>query len=144
MTNQKAPGEGKRKWTWQIWSGFLLAVAAVPTFAAAGGLLVAGVRSAFANPEVYRGRIVGLILAVLSWGAVGVFAYATLYASRQFARSGGRAGSWGQGAGICACRHERKNGRAFHVALRADAGHTGGKTTRRAIGFLSGILLTVL
>jgi len=33
---------------------------------------VAGVRSAFANPEVYRGKIVGLILAVLSFGAAGL------------------------------------------------------------------------
>jgi len=109
MTNQKAPGDGKRKWNWQIWAGFLLAVAAVPSyllffarfpitrnvpwaswlmFAAAGGLLVAGVHSAFANPEMYRGRIVGLILAVLSLGAVGVFAYATLYASRQLPVAG--------------------------------------------------------
>ena len=109
MTNQKAPGEGKRKWNLQIWSGFLLAVATVPSyllffarfpitrnvpgaswlmFAAAGGLLVAGVHSAFANPEMYRGRIVGLILAVLSLGAVGVFAYATLYASRQLPVAG--------------------------------------------------------
>ena len=104
MTNREAPANVKRKWNWPIWSGFLLAVAAVPSyflffarfpitrnvpwanwlmFAAAGGLLVAGVRSAFANPEVYRGKIVGLILAVLSFGAAGLFAYATLYASRQ-------------------------------------------------------------
>src|SRR5215472_13414759 len=90
MTNREAPANVKRKWNWRIWSGFLLAVAAAPSyflffarfpitrnvpwanwlmFAAAGGLLVAGVRSAFANPEVYRGKIVGLILAVLSFGA---------------------------------------------------------------------------
>lgn len=110
MTDQKAPGAGKRKWNWQIWSGFLLALAAVPgymlffarfpitrnvpwaswlMFAAAGALLAAGVRRAFANPEVYRGRIVGLILTVLSLGAVGVFAYATLYASRQLPAAAG-------------------------------------------------------
>jgi hypothetical protein len=104
MPNQKAPAEGKRKWNWRIWSGFLLAVAAVPgyflffarfpvtrnvpwaswlMFAAAGGLLVTGVRRAFANPAAYRGKIVGLILAVLSLGTVGLFAYATLYAARQ-------------------------------------------------------------
>ena len=75
MTNREAPANVSRKWNWRIWSGFLLA--------AAGGLLVAGVRSAFANPEVYRGKIVGLILAVLSFGAAGLFAYATLYASHQ-------------------------------------------------------------
>jgi hypothetical protein len=81
MTNREAPANVSRKWNWRIWSGFLLA--------AAGGLLVAGVRSAFANPEVYRGKIVGLILAVLSFGAAGLFAYATLYASRQLPAAAG-------------------------------------------------------
>ena len=81
MTNREAPANVSRKWNWRIWSGFLLA--------AAGGLLVAGLRSAFANPEVYRGKIVGLILAVLSFGAAGLFAYATLYASRQLPAAAG-------------------------------------------------------
>jgi|SRR5215469_2570849 len=101
---EETPAERKRKWNWRIWSGFLLAVAAVPgyflffarlpitrnvpwaswlMFAAAGWLLWAGVRRAFANPELFRGRIVGPILAVLSFGAAGLFGYATLYASRQ-------------------------------------------------------------
>ena len=52
-------------------------------FAAAGALLWAGVSRAFSNPEVYRGKIIGPILALLSLGTVGLFAYATLYASRQ-------------------------------------------------------------
>jgi hypothetical protein len=103
MTTQ-VPGERKRKWNWRIWLGFLLAVAAVPgyflffarfpitrnvpwaswlMFAAAGRLLWVGVRRAFVSPEVYRGRIAGPILAVLSLGATGLFGYATLYASRQ-------------------------------------------------------------
>jgi len=98
----KTPGE--RKWNWRIWSGFLLAVAAVPgyflffarfpitrnvpwaswlMFAAAGWLLSVGVRRAFASPEVYRGRIAGPILAALTLGAASLFGYATLYASRQ-------------------------------------------------------------
>ena len=105
MTKQeKAPGERKQKWNWRIWSGFLLAVAAVPgyflffvrfpvtrnvpwaswlMFAAAGWLLWVEVRRAFASRQVYRGRIAGPILAVLSLGAAGLFGYATLYASRQ-------------------------------------------------------------
>jgi hypothetical protein len=111
MTNQeKTPAQGTRKWNWRIWSGFLLAVAAVPgyflflarfpitrnvpwtswlMFAAAGGLLWAGVRRAFANPEVYRGKTLGPVLAGLSLGAVGLFAYATLYASRQLPAAAG-------------------------------------------------------
>ena len=105
-----APAQGTRKWNWRIWSGFLVAVAVVPgyllffarfpitrnvpwaswlMFAAAGGLLWAGVSRAFANPEVYRGKIIGPILALLSLGAVALFAYATLYASRQLPASAG-------------------------------------------------------
>ena len=101
---EEKPAERKRKWNWRIWSGFLLAVAAVPgyflffvrfpvtrnvpwaswlMFAAAGWLLWVGVRRAFASRQVYRGRIAGPILAVLSLGAAGLFGYATLYASRQ-------------------------------------------------------------
>src|SRR5215472_1908008 len=98
------PAERKRKRNWRIWSGFLLALAAIPgyllffakfpitrnvpwtswlMFAGAGWLLWTGVRQAFASPELFRGRIAGPILAVLSLGAAGLFAYATLYASRQ-------------------------------------------------------------
>ena len=105
MTNQeKTPAQGTRKWNWRIWSGFLFAVAVVPgyflffarfpitrnvpwaswlMFAAAGALLWAGVGGAFTTPQVYRGKVVGPILALLSLGAVGLFAYVTLYASRQ-------------------------------------------------------------
>jgi hypothetical protein len=30
IKQEEAPGERKQKWNWRIWSGFLLAVAAVP------------------------------------------------------------------------------------------------------------------
>ena len=107
---EEKPAERKRKWNWRIWSGFFLALAAVPgyllffarfpitrdvpwaswlMFAAAGGLLWTGMRRAFANPEVYRGKVVGPILAVLSLGAVALFAFATLYASRQLPAAAG-------------------------------------------------------
>ena len=110
MINQENAKQAKRKWNWRIWSGFLLAVAVVPgyvlffarfpitrnvpwaswlMFAAAGGLLWAGVSRACTNPEVYRGKMVGPILALLSLGAVGLFAYATLYASRQLPAAAG-------------------------------------------------------
>jgi hypothetical protein len=111
MANQeKAPGKWKRKWNWRIWLGFVLALAAIPVyfmlfarfpitrnvpwvswlmFAAAAWFLWTGTRKAFARPEVYRGRIVGPILAVLSLGAVGLFGYATLYASRQLPAAAG-------------------------------------------------------
>ena len=101
---ETAPAERKRKWNWRIWSGFFLALAAVPgyllffarfpitrdvpwaswlMFALAGWLLWAGVRRAFVSPEVFRGRITGPILAALSLAAAALFACATLYSSRQ-------------------------------------------------------------
>ena len=103
-TQEKTLVVSKRNWNWRIWAGFLLAVAAVPSyialfarfpvtrnvpwtswvmFAAAAWLLWVGVRLAFRSPVVYRGKIMGPILAVLSLGVVGFFEYATLYASRQ-------------------------------------------------------------
>jgi heme A synthase len=105
MTDQeKEHTARKREWNWRMLSGFLLALATIPTYVlffarypitrnvpwaswlmliTAGWLLYAGVRRAFAKLDVCRGRIVGPILAVLSLGAAGLFAYATLYASRQ-------------------------------------------------------------
>ena len=108
--SEEAPWERKRKWNWRIWCGFLLALATVPCyllflvrfpitrnlpwaswlmFAAAGWLLWTGIRRAFASPEIYRGKIAGSTLAVLSLGAAGLFAYATLYASRQLPPAAG-------------------------------------------------------
>lgn len=103
-TQEKTLVVSKRNWNWRIWAGFLLAVAAVLSyialfarfpvtrnvpwtswvmFAAAAWLLWVGVRLAFRSPVVYRGKIMGPILAVLSLGVVVFFEYATLYASRQ-------------------------------------------------------------
>jgi len=97
-----APGPVKQGWNWRIWTGFLLALAAIPAyflffarfpvtrdvpcaswlmFAVAGWLLWAGLSSAFASSGL--GKIAGPILAVLSLGAAVFFGYATFYASRQ-------------------------------------------------------------
>jgi hypothetical protein len=110
LEQEVALGEPKRNWNWRIWMGFFLALVAIPgyllffgrfpitrdvpwaswlMFAAAGWLLWTGLQSAFTKPEAYRGRIVGPILAVLSLGAAGLFAYATLYASRQLPAAAG-------------------------------------------------------
>jgi hypothetical protein len=109
-TQEKTLPVPKRKWNWRIWAGFLLAVAAVPSyfalftrfpltrnvpwtswlmFAAAAWLLWVGVRKAFGSPDVYRGKILGQILGVLSLGFAAFFGYATLYASRQLPPSMG-------------------------------------------------------
>jgi len=107
---EKAPEPVKQRWNWRIWTGFLLALAAIPgyflvfarfpvtrdvpwaswlMFAVAGGLLWAGVRRAFASSGVYRGKIAGLILAVLSFAAAVFFGYVTLYASRHLPAAAG-------------------------------------------------------
>jgi len=95
---------------WQIWTGFLLALAATPAyflffarfpvtrdmpwatwfmFALAGWLFWTGVARSFASSGVYRGKIVGPILALLSLAAAVFFGYATLYASRQLPAAAG-------------------------------------------------------
>ena len=107
-TQEKALAVPKRNWNWRIWAGFLLAVAAffsylaifirfpitrnVPwvnwlLFAVAGWLLWGGLRRALRKPEVYRGKIAGPILALVSLASAGFFGYATLYASRDLPRS---------------------------------------------------------
>jgi len=110
MNYQERARGVKRAWNWQIWTGFLLALAVIPVyfvlfakypitrdvpwaswvmFAVAGWLLWTGVRRAFASSGVYRGKIAGPILAVLSLGAAVFFGYATLYASRQLPAAAG-------------------------------------------------------
>ena len=45
--------------------------------------MCAGLMRAFKQPEVYRGRIFGSILAVLSIAAIGLFVYGLFYEARQ-------------------------------------------------------------
>lgn len=58
------------------WASWLL-------FAAGLALLGAGIARAFRRPEIYRGRVLGPVLGVLSVAVVGFFLFATLIASRQ-------------------------------------------------------------
>lgn len=58
------------------WANWLL-------FALGLGLVGAGLARAFRQPERYRGRVMGPILAVLSLAVLGLFLYATLVMSRQ-------------------------------------------------------------
>ena len=89
-----------RRWNVLIWSGFAVVMVAVvsyiPIFALfpvtrdipwanyllfllGGGLLAVGVKRAFRDPEHYRGKISGSILAVLSVLLFGLFAGSILY-----------------------------------------------------------------
>src|SRR5262245_64959166 len=78
-----------RRWNWSLWAGFLLSIVAffsyfqlfvrfpvtrdfpwanLLLFAVAIILLIVGLRHAFTQPTLYRGKIFGSILTVLSVG----------------------------------------------------------------------------
>src|SRR2546428_9303428 len=88
---------------YSLWVGFLLVLAGlvsyIPFFAlfpitrdfpwanllllSAGGVLLwLGLRHAFRQPELYRGKIFGSILAVLSAIGIGLFVYGIFYELR--------------------------------------------------------------
>ncbi len=107
MPEQEA-AQMKKKWNWRIWAGFLTSVAAflsylvlfsrypltrdVPwvnflLFAASGVLLFLGLRKAYREPQVYRGKISGAIAAVISTAILGLFCFGIFYASKQIPKS---------------------------------------------------------
>jgi hypothetical protein len=94
----------KRRWNFLLWAGFLLVVIGlvsyVPFFSLfpitrdfpwvnlllfAGGvvLLGAGLKRAFGQPELYRGKILGALLGALSVAGISFFAYGIFYVARQ-------------------------------------------------------------
>jgi hypothetical protein len=94
----------KRHWNVPIWAGFVIVIVAlvsyIPIFAVfpvtrdvpwanyllfllGGGLLGVGVRRALRDPEQYRGKISGSILAVLSVLLLGFFVVGTVYLTKQ-------------------------------------------------------------
>jgi hypothetical protein len=94
----------KRHWNVPIWAGFAIVIVAlvsyIPIFAQfpvtrdvpwadyllfllGGGLIAVGVKRAFQNPEHYRGKISGSILAVLSVLLLGIFVGSILYLAKQ-------------------------------------------------------------
>ncbi len=97
----------KRKWNWPLWVGFVVAVgglfsyeffaqfpitrdfpwANLLLFGVGGILLVTGLVRAFGKPQLYRGKIFGLIFAVLSVLAFSFFAYGAFYLVRQLPAS---------------------------------------------------------
>src|ERR1051325_3489440 len=93
-----------RRWNISLWTGFFLIVIGlfsyVPFFAlfpftrdfpwvnlllCGGGavLLGAGLLRAFRQPELYRGKILGPVLAALSLAGISFFAYGLLVVARQ-------------------------------------------------------------
>ena len=94
----------KRHRNVSIWAGFAIVIAAlvsyIPIFAVfpvtrdfpwanyllfllGGGLLAVGMKRAFREPEHYRGKISGSILAVLSVVLLGFFVVGTVYLTKQ-------------------------------------------------------------
>ena len=99
----------KRRWNWPIWVGFVVVVAGLfsygffvrfPTtrdfpwtnlllFGIGGALLIVGLFRAFGRPQVYRGKIFGLIFAAIAVLVVAFFSYEIFYVLRQVPASAG-------------------------------------------------------
>ena len=93
----------KRKWNWPIWVGFIVAVgglfsyeyfalfpitrdfpwASLLIFGIGAVLLLAGLFRAFGRPQLYRGKIIGSILAVVALLFFTFFCYETFYVLKQ-------------------------------------------------------------
>lgn len=94
----------KRRWNWRLWAGFFLVLAgavgyalvfvwhpitrdfpwvSVLMFALGAVLLITGLRRAFREPQNYRGKIFGPVLAVLSLAVIGLFSYGLFYKGSQ-------------------------------------------------------------
>src|SRR4051812_7519760 len=90
----------KRTWNWRLWAGFALVLAGLLSyiplfvrfpltrdvpwvnflmFAAGAALLGVGLARAFRQPDRYRGRVFGSVLALLGLFAVGFFCWGYFY-----------------------------------------------------------------
>jgi hypothetical protein len=103
LANGSGEIDMRRSWNWQIWVGFVFAIAGLFSytffvqfpitrdfpwanlllFTIAGFLLLLGLARAFGNPKRYQGKIVGPILATLSLLIFGFFSYEIFYVLRQ-------------------------------------------------------------
>lgn len=99
----------KKSWNWSLWIGFFFALAGffsymffaqfpitrdfpwanLVLFGLGGILLVLGLFRAFGNPQVYRGKVLGPILAILGILMFGFFSYVFFYVLRQVPPSTG-------------------------------------------------------
>jgi hypothetical protein len=100
----------QRRRNWHLWVGFLLSILGVLSYflvfarypvtrdtpwanylilLAGIGLLISGLRRAYGQPQQFRGKIVGPILAVLGLAAVGSFCFLIFYATKQMPKATG-------------------------------------------------------
>ena len=98
----------KRRWNIPIWAGFAFVIAALVSyiplfvpfpmtrdvpwvnyllFLVGGFLLAVGITRAFRDPEHYRGKISGSILAGLSLALFGFFVFGIAYGTKQIPSS---------------------------------------------------------
>ena len=99
----------KRKWNWPIWVGFVIAVGGVFSYevfaqfpitrdfpwanlllcGVGGALLIFGLFRAFGRPQLYGGKVFGLIFTCLALVLFGLFAYGIVFVLRQVPPSAG-------------------------------------------------------
>ncbi|HEV2686934.1 MAG TPA: hypothetical protein VGV35_00225 [Bryobacteraceae bacterium] len=98
----------KRRWNISLWAGFAVVILSVVSyiplftlfpvtrdvpwanyllFLVGALLLIVGLKRAFGQPQLYRGKISGPILSVLSLLIIGFFCFGILYASKQIPTS---------------------------------------------------------
>jgi hypothetical protein len=97
----------KRSWNWRLWIGWVVVLIGVFSytllarfpvtrdfpwvnlllFCIGGILLGTGLVRAFRQPQIYRGKVFGPVLAAISLFFVSLFAYEIFYVLRQVPRS---------------------------------------------------------
>jgi hypothetical protein len=97
----------KRNWNWSLWAGFLFALAGFLSytffvqfpltrdfpwanfllFGIGGILLIVGLTRAFGKPKLYRGKVFGTILTILSVLVFALFSYIVFYELKQLPAS---------------------------------------------------------
>jgi hypothetical protein len=103
----------KRRWNASLWAGFLLVLAAPVTyltlfvrfpatrdfpwatlliFGAGLASIAVGLRRAFREPRMYRGRIAAPVVMTLGVTLLGLFGYSIFYMLRQLPTSSGAPG----------------------------------------------------
>src|SRR4051812_46011922 len=99
----------KRNWNFPLWIGFLIILVGLFSFqffiqfpatrdfpwvnlllfGAGAAFLIAGLARAFKHPDVYRGKIFGPILTLVSLVAVGLFCFGVFVLARQLPHTAG-------------------------------------------------------
>jgi hypothetical protein len=141
----------KRRWNASLWAGFLIVLAAPVTyltvfvrfpstrdfpwatlliFCAGLALVAFGLRRAFRDPQVYRGKVSGTIVMTVGVTLFGLFVYSMLYVMRQLPPSNG-APQVGQKAPDFTLPDKDGNAVTLSRLFEPDAG--GGEGARAAL-----------